>query len=635
MRTGDKHPLPRVACKRRFVPTSSGALLLAISAQVFFALGFVNLQATAQSVADAGDSIRGVVISSVNHEPIARALVYSPDNRFATLTNSEGRFEFSLTGGSSAPTDGSNSSGVSPTANPSPSRPYMLTARKPGFMPDPDNPGQNLQIDPIKDLTLTLIPEGLIIGTVTLPTSEPQDGITLQLFRRQVMDGVAHWVPAGGTQSLSDGQFRFADLTAGSYKLLTREQLDQDPLANDPLSVDAANTDTLSIDASPDEPASNSRRRVFGYPPVYYQNSSDFDSASLIQLAPGQTQTVNLTLAKQRYYRVKIPVIASSGEGQASPVNGVRVNVYSRGRKGPGFSLGYNNEDHAIEGLLPNGIYTVEATSFGSNGVSGLQSISIKGGPIDGPAISLVPNASIPVLVKEEFTGNQTVSATWNINGRNVVLKGPRRYVNVTLMPADDVGVHGGATLRDPTKPGDDSLVIDGVAPGSYWVRIHTTQGYAATVHSGNLDLLHQPLVVGLGGTTSPIEITMRDDMAEISGTVEGIMSGSGSGSTSTASLGVTSSTGGPSGVRVYCVPVADSSGQFIQLGVSSDGSFSYSGLAPGAYRLLAFDHEPRDLEYRNAEAMQPYESKGPVVRLVSGQNERIQLQLISTGTNP
>ena len=42
------------------------------------------------------DTIRGVVINNATHEPIARALVYSPDNRFATMTNSEGRFEFNL-----------------------------------------------------------------------------------------------------------------------------------------------------------------------------------------------------------------------------------------------------------------------------------------------------------------------------------------------------------------------------------------------------------------------------------------------------------------------------------------------------------------------------------------------------------
>ena len=582
----------------------------------------------AQSTPDSGNTISGVVINSVTHQPVDRALVFSPDNRFATLTNSEGRFEFAVTKVEAAPGDDSNPNAAGRSEPVASNRPFMLTARKPGFMPDPNNPGQNLQNDLVGDLTLTLIPESLIVGTVTLPSSEPPDSITLQIFRRQVQDGRARWVPAGGTQSPSDGQFRFADLPSGSYKLLTREQLDRDPLTNDPLAGDPF--------------GNNSRGLLFGYPPVYYQHASDFESAATIQLAAGQTQTVSLALAKQPYYRVKVPVVVSSvapSSDQSSAINGIRVNAH--GRKGPGYSLGYNNVDHAIQGMLPNGTYTLEASSFGTNGVSGTQSITIKGASIDGPSMVLVPNASIPVMLKEEFTGtDHNLNSTRIINGRNVALKGPRRYLaNVTLEPADETGMRGGASLRDPARSDDDALFVDGVAAGSYWVRVIPALGYAASVRSGNLDLLHQPLVVGTGGAVSPIEITLRDDMAEVSGTVAGITTatpGLASASANGDPRSWTSYTpyGGQAGAQIYCIPVADSSGQFIQIWVGPDGSFSYSGLAPGTYRLLAFDHEPQDFEYRNPDAVQTYDSKGPMIRLVGGQKERVQLQLITAGNS-
>jgi hypothetical protein len=63
---------------------------------------------------------------------------------------------------------------------------------------------------------------------------------------------------------------------------------------------------------------------------------------------------------------------------------------------------------------------------------------------------------------------------------------------------------------------------------------------------------------------------------------------------------------------------------------VSPDGSFSSPPLPPGAYRVLAFDRSQPELEYRNPEAMQTYETKGPVVNLVGGQTEHVRLQLIS-----
>jgi len=88
---------------------------------------------------------------------------------------------------------------------------------------------------------------------------------------------------------------------------------------------------------------------------------------------------------------------------------------------------------------------------------------------------------------------------------------------------------------------------------------------------------------------------------------------------------------GGPPAAHIYCIPLADSSGQFTEIGVSPDGSFVSPGLAPGAYRLLAFDRPQPELEYRNPEAMQAYDSKGPVVRVAGGQKEQVTLQPIST----
>ena len=621
MKTGERHvSLHVLRCKILLCSCPRVSRRTFQSASIFLFSLIVACLSAAQSISDNTDTIRGIVINSVTHEPIARALVSSPDNRFATLSNSEGRFEFTLPKVDSAPegVSGSTTPVSGQIQSAIPNRPYMLMARKPGFLADAYSQAQNLQNEAMKDFTLALTPESLIVGTVTLPTSEPPDSIMLQVFRRQVQDGRARWLPVGGAQSTSDGQFRFADLPAGTYKLLTHELLDHDPLTTDPLTLPPPNVPI---------------GKLFGYPPVYYQSAPDFGSAATIQLAAGQTQTVNLSLVKLPYYRVKVPVIDA-------PDNGIAVGVYAHGRKGPGFSLGYNNSDHAIEGMLPDGTYTIEASSFGPNGVTGLQTIAIKGSAIDGPSMTLVSNASIPVVVKEEFTSADNAgSMTWNINGRNAVIKGPRRYLSVTLEPADDFGAGPQVSLRDPRRA-DDALVIEGAPAGSYWVRVNSSRGYRASIRSGNLDLLHQPLVVGAGGTASPIEITMRDDTAEISGTVEGITSpaqgpvnagGAGAASADARDWTFYSPSGGQAAAHIYCVPLAESSGQFTEIWVSPDGSFVSQGLAPGAYRLLAFDREQHELEYRNPEALRTYDSKGPVVRVVGGQKEHVQLQLIST----
>jgi hypothetical protein len=271
--------------------------------------------------------------------------------------------------------------------------------------------------------------------------------------------------------------------------------------------------------------------------------------------------------------------------------------------------------------MLPDGIYTIEASSSGPNRVIGLETLTVKGAPgdgrkIDGPRLALVPNASIPVYVKEEFTSADH-------NDRNTASRKPRAYLSVSLESADDFGVGRDVPLRNPTGPGDESLVIEGAPPGRYWVRVQSSRGYPASIRSGNLDLQHQPLVVGAGGGMSPIEITMRDDSAEISGTVEGV---------TPPAQGPASVPGaGQARAHVYCIPLGDSSGRFTEIWVRPDGNFVSQELAPGTYRVLAFNQEQKEIEYRNPEAMRAYDSKGQVVRVVGGQKERVQLQLIAT----
>jgi hypothetical protein len=571
---------------------------------------FAQSNPLAESTSDTNETIEGTVVNSITHEPIARALVSSPDDRFATLTNSEGHFEFDIAKTDAGKGDDSPPSGGAGGTEHwiAPNRPYMLMAKKPGFLQSPYNPGKQIQ-ENTKDVTIALTPEGVIEGTVSLPSAEPPDSITLFLYRRVVQEGSGHYIHAGQTQSTSDGQFRFADLAAGTYKLFTSELLDRDPVSFDP------------------------RGPMYGYPPVYYQNAPDFASAATIEVGAGQTQTASLSLVKQPYYNVKIPVMAEVEMGLA-------VNVYANGHKGPGYTLGYNPADHAIEGMLPNGTYTVEATGFGQNGMSGngVQSITIKGARVGGPSLALAANAAIPVLVKEEFAGaDQSGRMLWNIEGRNFQVTGPRRYLHVGLEAADEVndGPQGGS-LKSPNGP-DDPLVMEVRGMGRYWVRVSSSRGYAASVRSGDLDLLRQPLTVGVGGA-APIEITMRDDWAQISGKVEGVATGKESAAGAQVGQAALQAIISPgvyppehSPGYVYFVPLPDSSGQFTQIWVGPNGNFTDATVAPGAYRLLAFDREQPQLEYRNPEAMRAYEGKGPVVRVSGGQKEQVTLQLITT----
>jgi hypothetical protein len=544
------------------------------------------------------ETVRGIVINSISHEPIGRALVSSPDSRFATMTDSQGRFEFNIPRQESnqSPLAGLNSTtvyyGTGGQAVTSFNVAGAVTARKPGFLPDPNEGLQNMPTRSGEEITIPLVPEALIVGRVVLPSSDGATPIQLQLYKRQVQEGRAHWVPAGDTTARANGEFRFADLSAGMYKLFTLELLDQDP-------------ETFRRGA-----------QLYGYPPIYFPGAQSFASATIIHLSAGKTFHADLAPMRQPYYPVKIPV------SNAVPGGPVGVNVLVQGHRGPGFSLGYNDRERTIQGMLPNGVYMLEATGYGPSPASGVVTISVQNAAAEGPPMVLSTNSSIPVNVRWELT---------SLDNRKMVTRDRARYLNVRLEPAEDFGQQQSGFLRNPASPKDDTLVIDGIAPGRYWVHLDPVLGFPAAMSSGGLDLLHHPLVVAAGGT-APIEITMRDDGATLEGTIEGASSAFGGAGGSDAAAADNPASGSFMPAFVYCIPVPDSSGRFAQTPVAQNGEFSLINLSAGTYRILAFRRPQPELEYEDAEAMRAYDSKGVVVRLVPGQKEHVRLPLISSG---
>jgi hypothetical protein len=519
-------------------------------------------------------SIKGAVVNAITHAPIARALVYSPDNRLAAMTDGEGNFSFALPKPDSNAVRGFNGGLLG------------LTARKPGFLNDPNDRTQAETSGSELTITIPLMPEALIKGRVTSSDADPTPGITVQLFSRQVQDGMPKWVQMGSTRANSSGEFRFAELLPGTYKLLSNEWMDNDPATAIP------------------------GGQRYGFPPVYYPGVPDFAAAGTIQLAAGQTVQADLPLTRQPYYPVRIPVANPELNG------GMNVTVSVQGHRGPGYSLGYNAQNQRIEGLLPNGNYLVEAATYGQNSVNGSAHLAVAGAPAEGPSLTLTPNSSITVHVTEEFTSTAWPgSGDWSAGGRTFQVHGPRLYLQISADSADDFGQQSGAGLRPPMGENDDSLVLQNVAPGRYWLRLQSSRGYVAAATMGGVDVLHQPLTVAPGSST-PIEVTMRDDMAELDGTVAGVTPPPILGSIMQAWL--------------YCVPLPDSTGQFQQIWVSPDGTINSSQMAPGNYRVLAFGDQQPNLPYRDPEAIRAYESKGQVVHLSAGQKTSVQLQLIS-----
>lgn len=532
-------------------------------------------------------SVHGTVLNRITHEPIGRALVYSPDQRYAALTDDRGHFEFKFPPQESeAKGDLSANNGVRLSArqvgvvqNLSPT---VFMARKPGFLQNTGDPSYGRAKATQPEITIYLDPEALIVGHVILPGTEGDLRVRLELYRRDVSEGQERWNSAGTFMTWADGEFRFCELRAGTYKLVSQEQLDRDPLTFNP--------------GGP----------FFGYTPVFYPSAPDFSAARPIQLAAGATFQANLTPVRREYYSVKIPV------GNAPAGQPMNTHVYPLGHPGPGYSLGYNFAEQLIEGMLPEGNYSLEVDARGQPGSTGILNFSVDGTAYAGTPLNLIPNTSLKVNVTEEFKSAQSGvnRGTAGGDGGSSNTMAPRNLnVQVTLAPMEELGSgEGGASQRLEGDP-ENTLVIPNVRPGRYRVRAETGAGFVASILCGGTDLMHEALVVGPGGVSSPIEVTLRDDGAEVDGKAEGA-----------------------SQYYVYFLPVGESFGKYRTMASNPDGSFTVGQLPPGTYRVFAFDSPQEDLTYTNQEAQSNFDSQGQIIHVAAGQKEHLRLKVITRG---
>jgi hypothetical protein len=553
---------------------------------------------------DGPSSVHGTVLNRVTHEPISRALVYSPGNQYATLTDDRGHFEFRFLPQQNklgaAPTRTAPEASTFLNARIIDSRPSTFLARKPGFLSSENELSNYLTPSDLSNITLYLVPESLIVGHVSIPGSEGSVRIRLELYRREVGGGKAHWRQAGSFTTWADGEFRFSELPAGTYKLATTEQLDRDPSI---------------FTITPGEP-------LFGYPPIFYPASTDFSAATSVQLAAGATFQAMLSPPRHEYFSVKIPV------ANAPAAQPVEVSVYPLGHPGPGYSLGYNPAEQMIEGMLPNGSYTLQVDVRGQPGWLGIQNFTVSGAALEGSTVNLVPNASLSVNVKEELQSGQSniQEVITNTAGDGSGGSTPRRIMNVQVMllPLDEFGTSETASSQQVGDQ-EQALFIYSVRPGQYRVVVQSAVGYAASVSSGGTDLLREPLVVGMGSANSPIEVTLRDDGAEVQGTIE----------EDAAKPGTRSDQAG-SGRQVFvCFLPFGGTAQFRETESADSKTFTQEQLPPGNYRVVVFDRPQPNLDYASEETLRKFESKGQDISVEAGQKLQIRVKVIQESERP
>ena len=230
-------------------------------------------------------TVHGVVKNAATGEPLARALVrIEGDAVTGALTDGEGRFEIA---------------GV-------PLGPQAFQVMKPGFIDEiaagaggpptvvngASNSEHNVYVAAdMPELAFRLAPTNAIRGQVELSTGDPAQGIVVMLLRRAVQDGRAIWQPITNVRTNSEGAYRFAGLTDGTYAVFTESSMDSELPA-------------AFVEAGSDQAVTRA-----GYPSVFYPDAADLAGAAKIQVAAGQQAQANLLLTEQAFHLVRASVI--------------------------------------------------------------------------------------------------------------------------------------------------------------------------------------------------------------------------------------------------------------------------------------------------------------------------------------
>jgi hypothetical protein len=533
--------------------------------------------------------VHGIIQDSISHQPIARVLVHQGSND--VLTDNEGRFELDLPGGI-----------------------QQIAIARPGYRNISQN--HSIVVAPgMPELTLELTPQISVSGQLALSSGEPADTFPVQGFRRSIVENNREqWLIVQNTNTSGSGAFRMPAIErGGNYIFCSTPMLDSVTIANGSLSRPV---------------------QRFGYRPTCYPGpipkltglAADHNSANTLTLTPGQHAEIELSLVREPFFRVILPVL------NANHLPAVEAQLHSASEPNFSYPIEWSSRLGYAEAYLPSGQYSAEILARGEGGSEYAHlSFHVASQPLVASAMTMLPLHAIPVDIRKDFT-----VASNRPGGERDAVDDPG--VGINLVSADEASPNGNGSgglshIRGSTDP--TQFQFDGVVPGRYWVQTYPTEGYVNSISSGGVDLTRQPLAVGPGNSTAPILVSLRNDVGHLQVTVvppqnsdseqtiSAAEAAQGSGSAPLSS----SIPGELQAFYVYAIPLSRLLWQTPQTQGQGTDPVTIDGLAPGSYCVVAFDHA-REFNLNDPDTISTVTALGKTVIVSANGTTSVQLTI-------
>jgi protocatechuate 3,4-dioxygenase beta subunit len=565
--------------------------LLAIAAGPIFAqtTSTENSSASIQTTHDrAVATVAGIVTKDPGGEPMKKALVeliaesQSTGGNHTALTGADGAFHM---------------------ANIAPGR-YRLFAERTGYLevdkhrPRPD--GRLLTLTAGQELTDVLIrlqAAAVIEGRVTDEDGDPLAEAQVSVLRQTFALGRRHWEQAGGERTNDLGEYRIANLPAGSYYISITPPLDFKSLIE---GADAPASDPRNAaTGSPERPAPTS------YKTTYYPGTKERTQAAPVDLHAGDDFPANFSLTPSPSVLIRGSITnLAPGASAVVMLQSKDSNLTQQSA-----AEGKKNGSFEIRDVSPGAYTLVGAVTDATGTKLARQTVQVSSANVEGIRLALQPGGWIHGYLRLESKTRM---------GRFTPAK-----VSLSLLPGDgDDDVSSAMPILESFAPlahvnFDGSFEWKDVPPGHYYIQFSGDESmspdwFLKSVIVGGRDVIDTGFSVN--GGAAVLDLVASADGAVVDGLVA-------------------NAKGAPvANAVVVAVPephFRSRTDRYYKTVTDQSGHFTLHAVTPGAYTLIAWESVDGEAYY-NPEFLSKYEGQGRALHLSEGERTSVQLGAVS-----
>jgi protocatechuate 3,4-dioxygenase beta subunit len=452
---------------------------------------------------------------------------------------------------------------------------YRLSAECVGFL-DAENAGMELRLsagDSVTGIEIKLVPQAVLSGRVLDEDGDPWPNANIALYHSVWSKGRRHLEFASSSEVDDRGEFRISGLSPGRYYV----QAEPDRM--------------WEQQHHPDVNGQPAMRQQ----PTWYPSAPDVESAAPITVAAGQ-QFAGLDLRLRRGVGSKLRIT-----GKLTGLQDIPAPVGDPRWAGRGISAqrvpSVTSEDGRSGTIQPDGSFEIDGVSHGTYDVRvrqgfpwmvlGHAKVQVDDRDVENVAVELHPPQNLRVTVRVD----------------DGAAKPPRdavylEYVEPGIEPFVD-------------DKGDGSLEIENLGLGLYQVFVKDSarkQVYLKTLRYGNAESNDGTFTLSSYGV--PLELTLSTRGAKLSGTV----------------------TGKAAMPKVILIPdTADIARREYATRTAlfdQNGVFTIEAIAPGSYKLYAFENVPEGT-WLDPEFLKEVESSGTPFEFAEGDAKTVQAPLL------